>query len=57
MNEATNVNIVDVPETECLISDADLEELYTNNIDPLAQSTQHGIDIYEKVLEFLEQKF
>ena len=53
MNKATNVNIVYVPETECPISDADLEELYTN-IDPLAQSKQYGIDIYEKALE---QKF
>lgn len=44
-----------VPETECPLTSADMEELQVA-IPPLAQSAQYGMDLYEKTLQFVSYK-
>ncbi len=47
--------VVTVPKTECPLTSEEMEELQAV-VPPLALSTQYGIDLYEKTLEFVAQE-
>ena len=44
-----------VPETECPLDSYSLDEL-DEMVTPLADTTNYGIDLYEKVLDFVSSK-
>jgi len=48
-------DIVIVPETDCPLSVLDLDEL-NDEVSPLAETTNYGIDLYEKTLDFVSSK-
>ena len=46
---------ITIPETVCPLEDADFEEL-KHSIQPLSHSTEYGIDLYERTVQFVLQK-
>lgn len=55
VSTSTDDNTISVPETCCPLTDADVEELQVV-IPPLARSTEYGIDLYERTLQFVSSK-
>jgi hypothetical protein len=55
MPENVTDETVEVPSIPCLLTDCDYAELCTN-INPLATSSNYGIDIYLDCLEFMHRK-
>lgn len=47
-----DIDVVEIPETPCPISQEDMEEL-TETIDPLKESNSYGIDIYLDTVQFV----
>ena len=44
-----------IPETICPLNALDMDEL-DDEISPLAETTNYGIDLYEKTLDFISTK-
>lgn len=47
--------MVFVPETDCPLDELDMDEL-DDIVLPLADTTNYGIDLYEKTLDFVSTK-
>lgn len=54
-DDHTNYDCVIVPEIACPLNELYLDELY-EDIKPLADSTNYGIDLYEKTLDFVSTR-
>lgn len=54
-DDAHERETVEVPEEECVLLQEELAEL-ESNIDPMAESSFHGIDIYLGTMQFVEDK-
>lgn len=50
-----NDDTVEVPETTCPLTSADMVQLQAD-ISPLSESSQYGMDLYEKALQFVSHR-
>ena len=50
-----NYDSVAIPEIECPLDELHLDEL-DDEISPLADTTNYGIDLYEKTLDFVSSR-
>ena len=53
--DITETALVDIPEMHCPLSSERFEELLIE-LPPLSESTQYGIDLYEKTINFVSLK-